>query len=460
MDNFDRYDPPRCVSYLEASKTLPPGWRTKVVIHDQWNERRTVSKTFRADEDTDEAIRDVLREAVDYRDHVEEKSSDIRWLRRRFPEPKQPESIDFFELGDRVEKFAPDNSDPTLQDFVERGMTRQKDGRLVVDQKSTETGYLRRKKIDTSAGHFRTQKGIWSVVVEWGGIHDLAINEISGSDVDDFVRWMELQSTGNDEPRYSTSTIKGHRNNLRSMIQRFAIDRGERNPLDVAPPLKSPRQIKGKPKKRKCPTADEMTVIDEGFHRRVDNASDAYRPARELCREVYLLLRHSGLRPSEAYYLTSDHVNTIRCQIKVEGAINEGGSGPTKSARLGSENGTRIVPVSNKVVERIVDWIDRREDLGFPSIEEQPLIFCQPSGKPMTRDVLTHHFRKAWDAYQGDLDVEQRVTPYMIRHWRNDQLRRRGMPPDIRSKIIGHNVEINPRYTEINAEEARKWIED
>ena len=53
------------------------------------------------------------------------------------------------------------------------------------------------------------------------------------------------------------------------------------------------------------------------------------------------------------------------------------------------------------------------------------------------------------------------ITPDQMRHWRNDQLRKRGCPIEVRRAIVGHESEkMNMSYTEVGGLEGRKWVED
>ena len=462
---LDLTNPPKGITYKDATKTKPPGYRARVNLYDQWGDRRTLSEIIRAEDDSEQALHEALQKAIEWREHIEEKKTDIRWLQRQFDKPKEQQTMTVEELFAHSEKYGGGPENPTLQDFVERGMTRREpDGKLIEDPRSSEMGFLRRIHTDTSKNNFTMHCGIWSVIIQWGGIHSKTVEEITGADVDDFVRYLEQQTDDDGEHRYATSTIKNYRSRLRSMIRRFAIDQQVVNPLDITPSLRNPRQIRGRDKKRKCPTEQEMAILDNGFSIYVNQSPARYKPIRSVCQVIYQVLRYTGMRPSEAFALRPSVIDTISGKIRVEGAITEDGEGATKSQRLGAEDGTRVVPVASHVIERITEWIAQREDLGFPTIQEQPLIFCQPDGSHLTADILRDHFKKACQkgckALSDDLDVEGYVTPYQLRHWRNDQLRKRGVPVELRSAVIGHDKEINPRYTDVETDELIEYLED
>lgn len=457
VDGVDLKDPPECVSYKEPTKTLPAGYRVEVWIKDQWGERRKKSQTFRAGDDTERSLFNALQKAVEWREHIKEKSTDIRWLRKTFPEPVDKEVIngpeEFFDWADR---HTPDDSEDALQDFVERGMIRGNSNRLVQDPNSIEMGYLRRIKTDNGIEYFQQQVGIWNVIVEYGCVHQKKIGEIKGTDVDDFVRYLESKRDDDGNFYYSKTTIKNYRARLRSMIKRFAIDQEVMNPLDISPPLRNPRQIKGREKKRKVPTEGEMEQFRKGFQKWI-NKSKRFKHTRLRAFYVFRVLRDTGMRPSEAFYLQPRHVDTIGNTITVEGAVTEDGEGGTKSEKLGAENGERIVPVADRVVDAITGWIDEREEYGYPSIQECPIVFCTQEGDHSTDDWLRDHFVAACDQTEDD---ELRIRPYHMRHWRNDQLRKRGCPVEIRSAVIGHGEDVNPNYTDVKSLEARDYIEE
>ena len=326
-------------------------------------------------------------------------------------------------------------------------------------------GFLRRLLEDTSKSNFSQKRGIWVVVKNWGGIHRKRLEQIEGEDVDNFVRFLERQTDDAGEPRYARSSVRRYRMALRAMIKNFAVFQGKVNPLTVKPTKRNPTKIKGKPRKRKVPTEEELAVLEAGFLTRINQAKEEktihhkHLGRRQWAFHVHKVLRGTGMRPSEVLFLEDRHVDRKSKRIIIEGGAVGGRPGFTKTGKKkGSrEAGSRVIPIEGTIVRTITDWLRLRSTIGFPLPEECGIIFCDEVGTYATTDSLRNHYTGA--SSEGCLSPS--ITPYQMRHWRNDFLRRQGMPSEIRQALLGHiEEETNLNYVDVKAEEARKWFDD
>lgn len=452
---------------IDETKTLPAGYMVVVHVRDQWGDRRKIKERFRAEKGSSEAMERALRRARERREEIVANRENIDWLRAEFPTPIEKKKFDdpdvFFAHYD---KFSTDDrgTAKALENYVELGLRVDEEERFSVDPAMEKRGFLRRLLEDTSKSNFHQKRGVWVIVKRWGGIHQKRLTEIEGEDVDSFVRYLERQTDGDGGPRYARSSIRRYRLALRSMIKGFAVHHVEPNPLEVSPTKKKPARVKGKGRRRKVPTAAELKALEEGLSLRVAQAEEEgtvhhrHLPRRQWALHVHQVLRGTGMRPSEALYLKTKHVDFDGKRILVEGGAVDGEPGLTKTGKQKGdrEAGTRLVPVGSTVLQAIKSWLELRESIGFPPVEQSSIIFCDESGAYANTDSLRTHYNAGCDA----VDASRRITPYQIRHWRNDYLRRQGMPSEIRQELLGHiKEETNLNYTHVKAEEARKWVE-
>jgi integrase len=452
---------------LKPSKTLPGGYRVSVQLQDQWGDRRKLNERFRAADESEAAYEVALRKARERRDEINKGRNEISWLRKEFPDPVEKKGFTGFDsmVSHHARFQETDKSGQTLADFVERGLRADKQGRYSIDPMKDVRGFLRTKMEDTGSKNVSQKVGIWNVIKrEWGGVHGKRLDQITGVDVDDFVRWMESKKRDDGEPHYSKSSIRRYRMTLRSMIKHFAAHVGVVNPLDIKPTQKKPARVKGRHKTRKVPTHAEMKALEKAFAARITEAKTRkgykrHLPRRSLTYQAHRVMKRSGMRPSELMYLETSHVDTIGKRIVIEGGAVDGEAGLTKTGKsLGDrEAGTRVIPVEGEVIEAIQEWLEIRPELGFPDLRDCPVIFCDESGDYLTDDSLRAHYEHTSKIAK----LDPGVTPYQMRHWRNDVLRRKGMPIEIRRELIGHlEDETNMNYTNPQAEEARKWFDD
>ena len=460
----------RNIYEIDPTKTLPGGYMVSIQLKDQWGDRRKIKERYRAMEDTQEAMEEALEEARERRDEILAGRTSIEWLRAEFPNPIDKNVFNsptaFF---DHYGKFPDERSGSSLvlEEYMELGLKADEEQRFCIDPGTEKRGFLRRIMEDTSKSNFGQKRGIWVVAKEWGGIHEKRLHQIEGEDVDNFVRYLERQKQEDDakKPRYARSSIRRYRLALRSMIKGFAAHQGKPNPLVTSPTKRNPARIKGRTRARKVQTSKELEALETGLRQRVNQAKEKgtvhhrHLPRRQWALHVHRFLRGTGMRPSEVLYLETKHIDFDGKRILVEGAAVDGDPGLTKTGKQKGdrEEGTRLVPVESYVIEAIEGWLRRRESLGFPSKVTSQVIFCDESGGYANTDSLRTHYKAACE----HVDAPSSMTPYQIRHWRNDLLRRKGMPSEVRQELLGHiEEETNLNYTHVRAEEARQWFDD
>lgn len=441
--------------------------RVSVQLKDQWGDRRKIKERFRADDESPDAMKVALQAARQRRDEILVGRKRIEWLRAEFPEPIEKRSHGSFNaFVKHHDKFQEeDKSQVTLEGFIELGLKIDHEQRFTIDPMTNKRGFLRRLLEDTSKSNFGQKRGIWVVVKNWGGIHRKRLEQIEGEDVDDFVRFLERQIDDGGEVRYARSSIRRYRMALRAMIKNFAVFQGKVNPLTVKPTKRNPTRIKGKPRKRKVPTEKELAALESGFIARIEQASvektlhHKHLGRRRWALHVHKVLRGTGMRPSEVLFLEDKHIDGTSKRLIIEGGAVDGEPGFTKTGKQkGSrEAGARVIPIEGDIVRTITNWLEIRSTIGFPPRDKCGIIFCDEAGDYATADSLRTHYTGASD--EGGLSTS--ITPYQMRHWRNDFLRRQGMPSEVRQALLGHiEKETNLNYADVKAEEARKWFDD
>ena len=212
------------------------------------------------------------------------------------------------------------------------------------------------------------------------------------------------------------------------------------------------------------PSADRLEKLEQGIENAIEDAKGSYGGRylhlRLILRYIHRTLCGTGMRISEALYLTTDHVDFDDMTITVEGAVVEGEPGLTKTGkRLGSrEAGTRIIPMTEQVAETIREWLELREEHDYPPEAECNTIFCRRDGSYYTDDQIRSYYKRACSKAKK---MKGSITPHQLRHWFNDQLRKAGVSSEVREAMLGHaDAETNAGYTSVKALEGRSVIND
>lgn len=457
-----------CIYEYPASKRHPAGFRVQKFVVDQWGDRRKLSEIFRPQDESDAARERALEQARAYVRRLETEKRDGR-IYRRFDRPAPSHSVrgrdlvggvpwhehpqeHHDEINADLERFARDAdvgiSAPsrTLCEWVERGMTPKSGGGYKPSDEDfgdNRYGYLRRIYEDKSKGQWSKSSGAWSTIKEWGGIHRLRLKDITGQDVDAFVRWCEKQ-----DGRYRASTIKGYRTVLKAIIKDFAGSQKATNPLVEVPPTKTNIQAEGPA--RKTPTRAEAQTIEAAL---AERARKRPHPARSLALAIWRLQIETGLRPGEALALTVAHIDFDRLRIIVEQALSRDGEiGRTKSGKRNENLNRRIVPIVQKTANLLKEWIRSR-----PS-QDSNLVFPTQKGEPWTAALYRDQLA-ACCADLPDWDPELQVGGYMARHFAIAEARRNEMPLVVAMKIFAHeDIRTHTGYGEPEFDELRDWV--
>jgi tyrosine recombinase XerC len=165
-------------------------------------------------------------------------------------------------------------------------------------------------------------------------------------------------------------------------------------------------------------TEDEMTRFIE--------APDIVKHFGRRDRAILETLYSAGLRVSELVSLNVDHVDLIGNIVKVAGKGKK----------------ERLVPIGDKAVDAIKDYLDHRES-------EAAALFLNKNGTRLsTRSIcnLTHK-------YIRQISVQTNVSPHVLRHSFATHLLNRGA--DLRSvqELLGHvNLSTTQIYTHVTTE--------
>ena len=286
---------------------------------------------------------------------------------------------------------------------------------------------------------------------------DTSIVDLQPGEIEEWIYELEDAESKHGRP-YSTETIKKYVHCFRSVITEMC------NRFDVSNPFErvrvKPRHIRGRSRKEKVATKEELQALHRGLRERVEEtrSQDSHRrwlEKREMVLHIFKVQVLTGCRSSELFYLEKEHLLVERQVLVVEGAVVRGDPGPTKAGKLANDRkkGIRRVPIGTTVVDVIQSWLQRRDELGFPDTNT---IFTTQSGEYLRADNLREHYTKACRRVEST-----EITPHMLRHTLNDILRRQGTQRLARRALLGHSDDdVNIGYTNPRAEEAREDLEN
>ncbi|MGM0554963.1 MAG: tyrosine-type recombinase/integrase [Myxococcota bacterium] len=462
-----------CIYPLKPSKTRPGGVRLQKFVRDQWGDERNISERFREDDYANPKAAARRRER-----EIDEGKNNLQWLKKQFPTRKENEASK--PTGLEASLIAYENGRPlssvpsreqelrqlTMDSWVMLGMRKHHDGAWDLDPNEDRQGYLRRVYERNSKGDWEQKKAIWSRILTWSGegsgVASLTLDEVEPQHVEDFVRWLETTKSKHGRA-YSKQTVKRYYRAFRSLLNRWSKATRLPNPAERVN-LK-PSRFKGTERKRKVVASEILEKLDDGFRQRVEAARSKewmrkrYLPRRILMHHLWRVHRWTGIRSSELLYLETRHVDQMRRTLIIEGGAVDKEPGFTKAGKTkGSRRaGTREIQVIPEVIEAIQEWVEIRQQYGFPSISECSVIFCDSGGDYMTDDSLRSHYLHA----SQTAEIDPPITPHMVRHSLNDLLRKRGVPVSVRRTLLGHlSDEINQNYTQVSPREAVAPVEE
>jgi integrase len=465
-----------CIYPVNATKRYPAGFRVRKVVQDQWGDRRQITEIVRPIDNTPEARQDALDDARTLVKQWEREKRTGR-LYRRFDGPKaggasssdnprRTYTMPWHEMSDAViEEFHEESQKEederkeatrkslTLKDFVEMGL----DENLKIDHDADDVviGYLRKAR-GKSQGQWYKASGAWKAVCEWGRIHELNVDQITGDHVDAFVRWAEGQRKDNGDHRWSASTIRGYRMVLRSMIKGFARHLRVPNPLDLVPTEINPATIDAPEATRKTPTRAEAAAVEKTLIKRVSESPED--TDRRLTLILWRFMSQTGLRPGEALALTIEKIDFEQGVVTVDQALDrERNVGMTKTGKRYPQLNARPVVIVDQTVELLRSWLDQREAHGFPSKAQADLVFPDADGGHWKDGDLQSQFKEAREETK-DLGEDLQLTPYSARHYRVAEVRRAGIPEAVATRQLGHQKDSHLKYGLPDVEEMREWM--
>lgn len=428
-------------------------------VRDLRGDQRTITKTFRGE--------GSLERAIDAREEIEELKSDADWLRRRFGEPKSRRRTKTLlgDLGvddpDLAYQDPPDEPDPverlrgmTVEDWILAG-TYEEPGHpeavsdFVAHSDPDAIGWIRESMDRHTRERVRTKISAWAYIRAWGRISSLSPREVSMEHLRQFRRYLEGQPSLN-----ARSTIKTYLKALRQAVNRWALAVGEKKPLRGR--LDHSR-TKGSAPKRKVVSPDILKRLQEGFDAlRRDETERS--PRGRMLSYLNTVLLCTGMRSSECLFIRIRDIDRDSQTLHICGAVTNGRDvGPLKEGKLsGDPSKTKSVPLLDPALSAIDAWVGEREEFGYPPVTQNDRIFCARDGRPFPSNRLWGWYKRASDR----AGLDEVVSPHMIRHSLNDFLRSNGVSIEVRKAILGHSSdEVNRRYTQPRAEEARDGLE-
>lgn len=209
------------------------------------------------------------------------------------------------------------------------------------------------------------------------------------------------------------------------LFHRFLVREG-RLQEDITSVLESPRLW------RKLPqflTAAEMEKIL--------NQPPLKTPAGIRDRALLELFYATGMRVSEVVNLKIKDVNLESAFLKCHG----------KGSR------ERIVPLGEVAIETLKMHLKRNRKDTVSRSSSQEYIFCNPRGKPLTRQRLWQLIRK----YARRSGIQKKITPHTFRHSFATHLLERGADLRIVQELLGHSdISTTQIYTHLSRDHLKQ----
>ncbi len=142
------------------------------------------------------------------------------------------------------------------------------------------------------------------------------------------------------------------------------------------------------------------------------------------------LMYAAGLRVSEVVNIKFENLDLDTKFVRVEG---KGGK-------------ERIVPINDKCVKSIKEWLKFRQKLFLPE-ESKNYVFVSKNKKPITRIAFWQQLKK----YISQLGIEKNVSPHTLRHSFATHMLRYGADLRIVQELLGHsNISTTQVYTHVD----------
>lgn len=169
----------------------------------------------------------------------------------------------------------------------------------------------------------------------------------------------------------------------------------------------------------------------------------------QLYADLFRVMRHAGLRVSEAVGLRWDNLDLTRLQLTIIGKGNV-------------ERTIDILPEAEAMLRR------RKEDNQLDNAVQVPIpetghsaghyVFPRPNGRPLT----TRAVQRTIQTIRETLGLPpERLTPHKLRHAYATDLVNRGVPIHVVSAQLGHaDVSTTSIYLHAQPGQARRYFDD
>ncbi len=169
--------------------------------------------------------------------------------------------------------------------------------------------------------------------------------------------------------------------------------------------------------------------LTEGEIEQIFRVAETTKKNRERDLAILELFYSCGLRVSELSNITIHDLSLNEGILRVRGKGDK----------------VRIIPVGNKAIERLNEWLRIREMGKVKS----PAIFLSKTGKAMSRITLWRIIKH----YAMLAGLSDRVTPHTLRHTFATHLLNRGADLRVVQELLGHsNISTTQIYTHVSVE--------
>ncbi len=401
---------------------------------------------------------------------TERRRNSMEWRRSTFGIPDGMSFWDVFtsEAGkddrpapppdDDAGKTKPDPHPDSLRGWVEAGVREAGDdeqpdcaGWLLKDD-PPEKGWLRemvRKERDKPIR-------IWHTVRDrWGRLNDARAGQIDVEAVERIIPWMEQDGRIN-----AYSTAKSYAETLARIVNAFAESYGLASPIPDG--LRVPPSAFESSSRTKAVRGRQIRKLAEGLETIVNRTEQIRRKQyKALSRYLFEIHRYSGARTRELLALTIDDLDSAPPGVRIDKTVRRGGEvrDPKEIQDASDPPGDyeKWIPLPTHVLDSVRAWIDRREDLDFPPIAADRLVFPRPGGGHCRDRPIRERYAEACEAAGID-----KITPRQIRHSVIQRWKSIGMPEAYRMTLVGHiSGGVHSNYDMgAEASAAREWIEE
>jgi integrase len=218
----------------------------------------------------------------------------------------------------------------------------------------------------------------------------------------------------------SSSTVRHHIICLHTARQ-HAVKMGIliRNPVDAVTIPRAQRH-------------DMRTMSESDIHIFLEMA----RPTQYYA--LFYVLLFTGIRRSELLALRWQDVDLLLLQISVNRSLHQLRGGKIIFRQPKTEKSRRLIaltPSTATILREHYDYQNKqRESLGYPTLTDNDLVFCQYDGKPLIPNTVTHNWIKL--VRRSGLNG---IRLHDARHTHASLMLKQGIHPKIVQERLGHS---------------------